>query len=59
LTTTPVAVGIKAAPKNSKLHKRGMIYTKLDMNPIGAAKIKARVPKAAQSLMAVKTFLPL
>ena len=35
------------------------MYTMLLMKPIGAAKRRARVPKPAQSLMAVSTFFPL
>ena len=59
LTTTPVAVGIRAAPKKSKDQSRGMIYTRLFKKPIGKAKIKAKVPKPVHNLMAVSTFLPL
>ncbi len=54
-----MAVGIRAAPKNKSDHSKGMIYTKLFRKPIGAAKIKARVPKPAHNLIAVNTFLPL
>ena len=59
MTTTPVAVGISAAPKNNRLHSSGMIYVRLLKKPIGAAKIKAHVPNAVHNLIAVKTFLPL
>lgn len=59
LTTTPVAVGMRAAPKKSRLHSRGMMYTMLVRKPMGVAKMKAQVPKAAHSLIAVSTFLPL
>lgn len=58
-TTTPVAVGIRAAPKKSRDQRRGIMYTKLFKKPIGAANMKARVPNPAQSLIAVSTFLPL
>ena len=59
LTTTPVAVGIRAAPKKRRDHRRGIIYTKLFKKPIGAAKINARVPNPAHNLIAVNTFFPL
>lgn len=59
LTTTPVAVGMRAAPKKSSDHSKGMIYTMLLRKPIGAAKIKASAPKPVQSLIAVSTFFPL
>jgi hypothetical protein len=58
-TTTPVAVGMRAAPKNRRDQRRGIIYTKLFKNPIGAAKMKASVPNPAHSLIAVSTFFPL
>ncbi len=59
LIMTPVAMGIMAAPKKSKHHNNGMIYTKLFRNPMGAAKTKAMVPNAAHILIALITFLPL
>ena len=59
LTTTPVAVGIRAAPKKRRDQRRGMMYTRLFRKPIGKAKIKARVPNPVHNLMAVNTFLPL
>jgi len=52
-------VGTKAAPKNSNPQSKGMIYSMLLKNPIGTEKIKAQVPKAMQSLIAVRTFFPL
>jgi hypothetical protein len=58
-TTTPVAVGMRAAPKKRRDQSRGMMYTRLLRNPIGAAKIKASAPKPVQSLIAVRTFFPL
>ncbi len=58
-TTTPVAVGMRAAPENSKDQSRGMMYSKSSKKPIVVANIKARVPNPMHSLMAVRTFLPL
>ena len=56
---TPVAVGIRAAPKNKRHHRRGIMYIMLLRKPIGAEKIKAHTPKRMHNFIAVNTFLPL
>ena len=50
---------MRAAPKNRRDQRRGIIYTKLFKNPIGAANMKASVPNPAHNLIAVSTFFPL
>ena len=55
----PVAVGINVAPAAKRHHSKGSTYIRLPKKPIGNANMNAISPKAAQSLIAVITFLPL